>query len=113
MANRVNQASSEDLSIGRDLWQEDAAEAFPGGVAARVRVGDISLNMLDAGTGEPVLLLHGFPDSLTVWREVAPQLSAAGYRVIAFDQRGFGDSDAPAGVANYKVAAMVADITRL
>lgn len=113
MANRVNQASSEDLSIGRDLWQEDAAEAFPGGVAARVRVGDISLNMLDAGTGEPVLLLHGFPDSLTVWRAVAPQLIAVGYRVIAFDQRGFGDSDAPAGVANYKVAAMVADITRL
>ena len=77
-----------------------------------MRVGDISLNVLDAGTGEPVLLLHGFPDSLTVWRAVAPQLIAVGYRVIAFDQRGFGDSDAPAGVANYKVAAMVADITR-
>lgn len=66
----------------------------------RIRVGDVTLNVQVAGEGEPVLLLHGFPDSLTVWRDVTPQLVAAGYRVIAFDQRGFGESDAPAEVAN-------------
>lgn len=90
-----------------------AGEEFSGNAAARIRVGDIDLNVLDAGKGEPVLLLHGFPDSLTVWRAVVPELVAAGYRVIAFDQRGFGNSDAPAGVANYRIAAIVADITRL
>lgn len=79
----------------------------------RIRVGDVTLNVQVAGEGEPVLLLHGFPDSLTVWRDVTPQLVAAGYRVIAFDQRGFGESDAPAGVANYRIEAIVADIPRL
>ena len=83
------------------------------GPPRRIRVGDFALNVQVAGEGGPVLLLHGFPDSLTVWREVTPQLVAAGYRVIAFDQRGFGESDAPAGVGNYRIEAIVADIPRL
>ena len=70
------------------------------GPPRRIRVGDVALNVQVAGEGEPVLLLHGVPDSLTVWREVTPQLVAAGYRVIAFDQRGFGESDAPADGGN-------------
>ena len=82
------------------------------GPPRRIRVGDVALNVQVAGEGGPVLLLHGFPDSLTVWREVTPQLVAAGYRVIAFDQRGFGESDAPAGVGNYRIDAIVADIPR-
>jgi len=83
------------------------------GPPRRIRVGDVALNVRVAGEGEPVLLLHGFPDSSNVWREVTPKLVAAGYRVIAFDQRGFGESDAPAGVGNYRIEAIVADIPRL
>lgn len=61
------------------------------------------------GDGPVVLLLHGFPDSRRLWREVAPRLVAAGYRTIAFDQRGCGESDAPAGRRHYRIGRLTAD----
>src|SRR4029077_10346379 len=60
----------------------------------------LTLNVVDTGTGDPVLLLHGFPDSAEAWREQIKPLVAAGYRVIAPDLRGFGDSDKPRDPAN-------------
>jgi pimeloyl-ACP methyl ester carboxylesterase len=63
----------------------------------------VRLRVVTAGEGEPVLLLHGFPDSADLWRLVGPRLVAGGYRVIAPDQRGFGRSDAPKGVRAYSV----------
>jgi pimeloyl-ACP methyl ester carboxylesterase len=60
-----------------------------------------------------VLLLHGFPDSSTLWDDVAPHLLAAGYRVIAPDLRGFGGSDAPTAVGEYALGRSVADMRAL
>lgn len=54
------------------------------------------LRIIDSGKGTPVVLIHGFGASLYAWRHTLPALSAAGYRVIAFDNRGFGFSDKPA-----------------
>src|SRR5690554_1954623 len=61
----------------------------------RVDSGGVSLNVADHGPpdGEPVLMLHGFPDSARLWRNQIPALVEAGYRVIAPDLRGFGRSD--------------------
>lgn len=73
----------------------------------------IRLNVLDAGTGTPVLLLHGFPDSCELWREVTPRLVAAGHRVIAPDLRGSGDSEAPAGRRHYSIDRVLADMLAL
>ncbi len=81
--------------------------------ARRVRAGGVELNVEATGAGIPVLLLHGFPDSLRLWREVAPRLVAAGHRVIALDQRGFGESDAPWGVAQYRLERLLEDVTGL
>ncbi|MCP3818353.1 alpha/beta fold hydrolase [Streptomyces sp. A3M-1-3] len=53
------------------------------------------LHLAEAGEGEPVLLLHGFPQHWYAWRKLIPQL-AGEYRLICLDQRGFGWSDAPA-----------------
>jgi pimeloyl-ACP methyl ester carboxylesterase len=88
-------------------------EATAAPEARRIRVGAVHLNVAVAGKGPTVLLLHGFPDSLHLWREVAPRLIAAGHRVIAVDQRGFGASDAPAGRVNYGVDLLLEDITTL
>jgi len=66
----------------------------------RIQVNGIDLNVYVEGDGEPVLLLHGFPDSNYLWRGVIPRLVKAGYRVIAPDQRGFGESEAPEGKEN-------------
>ena len=59
----------------------------------------ITINYASAGSGPPVLLLHGHPQTHIVWRGIAPQLVAAGYQVIAPDLRGYGDSDKPASDA--------------
>ncbi len=50
----------------------------------------LALNVVVEGEGEPVLLLHGFPDSNYLWRGVIPNLVNSDYKVITPDQRGFG-----------------------
>ena len=56
---------------------------------------DVEISYASAGSGPPVLLLHGHPQTHIVWRKIAPQLVAAGYQVIAPDLRGYGDSGKP------------------
>src|SRR5260370_17546675 len=58
----------------------------------------VSLHVEDHGSGKPVLLLHGWPDSSYLWRNQIPFLLANGFRAIAPDHRGFGRSDRPEGV---------------
>lgn len=60
--------------------------------------------------GVPVLFMHGWPDSHRLWRHQVGALTAAGYRTIAPDLRGFGESDKPTDVADYKLARTVADM---
>lgn len=61
--------------------------------------------------GEMAVLLHGWPQTWYVWRKVMPDLVAAGYRVVAVDYRGAGDSEKPIG--GYEKATMAADIRAL
>ncbi|MHC1561475.1 alpha/beta fold hydrolase [Actinomycetospora sp. C-140] len=79
----------------------------------RVSLPDITLSVLDAGSGPAVLLLHGFPDRATLWRAQIEALVAEGYRVIAPDLRGFGDSDKPDDVASYRLHHSVNDVLAL
>lgn len=75
----------------------------------RVESHGIQLAVHTAGEGEAVVLLHGVPDSAALWRLVAPKLQAAGYQTVAIDQRGFGSSDAPAGIRSYSLPSMAED----
>lgn len=79
----------------------------------RIPVGELQLNVLDVGQGPAVLLIHGFPDSHRLWRYQVPALLEAGYRVIAPDLRGFGDSDRPASVEAYGIPLSVRDMVML
>lgn len=56
---------------------------------------DISLYVKDWGTGNPVILVHGWPLSADSWDLIAIRLVQAGHRVISYDRRGFGRSDQP------------------
>jgi hypothetical protein len=69
--------------------------------------------VVDAGTGPVVVLLHGFPDSRFLWRHQIPALSAAGFRVIAPDLRGYGDAPRPTQVRPYRRPCIVADVSAL
>jgi pimeloyl-ACP methyl ester carboxylesterase len=79
----------------------------------RIKVGQIRLAILSEGEGDPVLLLHGFPELAYSWRHQLPALAAAGYRAIAPDLRGYGASDRPTGVDAYGVPALVGDVIGL
>ena len=80
---------------------------------SRVRVDGVELNVVDEGQGPAVVLLHGFPDSLRLWRHQTPALVAAGYRVIVPDLRGFGESDKPEAVEDYALRVIVGDVIAL
>jgi pimeloyl-ACP methyl ester carboxylesterase len=86
---------------------------YPGAEYRCLPVNGIEMNVMLAGEGEPVLLVHGFPDDHTVWREQVQALVVAGYRVIAPDTRGCGDSGVPRRVADYRVEILVEDLRAL
>ena len=69
--------------------------------------------VVDTGSGRPVLLLHGFPDSRHLWRYQIPALVEAGYRAIAPDLRGFGEAPRPAEIRAYRRPFLVADVLNL
>ena len=60
-----------------------------------VSANGIRLHIAEAGTGPLVLLLHGFPEFWWAWHRQLPAIAKAGYRAVAVDLRGYGDSDKP------------------
>jgi pimeloyl-ACP methyl ester carboxylesterase len=72
----------------------------------------VTLNVQSGGTGEPILFLHGFPESHRTWRHQLADL-AGDYYVVAPDQRGFALSDKPEGVEYYETDKIVADVVAL
>ena len=75
-----------------------------------ITLGELTFAVQDEGEGPAVLLLHGFPDSHALWRNQVPALVDAGYRVIAPDLRGFGDSSKPIGVDEYGILSIAGDV---
>ena len=69
-------------------------EFFPGFEKRRVTTNGVAINLVQGGAGEPVLLIHGYPQTHVIWHKVATKI-AEKYRVIAPDMRGYGDSDKP------------------
>ena len=73
--------------------------------------GPIEIYYEDHGTGRPVVLIHGFPLSGRAWERQERALLAAGYRVITYDRRGFGESSQP--ITGYDYDTFTADLDKL
>jgi pimeloyl-ACP methyl ester carboxylesterase len=75
----------------------------------------LSFDVRDEGPldGDPVVLLHGFPERSSAWREVAPRLHEAGLRTYAPDQRGYSPGARPRGRWSYRTSLLVADTVAL
>src|ERR1700757_5533847 len=76
----------------------------------RVDIDGVGIEYQVTGHGQPVVLLHGFPDSGRLWRHQVPALSAAGFQVIVPDLRGCGRSDKPHDVDAYRMPFLVEDV---
>jgi len=72
---------------------------------------DIEIHYEDHGAGQPVVLIHGYPLSGRAWDKQVPALLEAGYRVITYDRRGFGQSSQPA--TGYDYDTFAADVSTL
>src|SRR5213594_3995284 len=73
--------------------------------------GEIELYYEDHGSGDPVVLIHGYPLSGASWEKQVPVLLDAGYRVISYDRRGFGRSSQP--TTGYDYDTFAADLNTL
>src|SRR5207302_8914290 len=76
----------------------------------QIRANGLSMHVAEAGDGFPVVMCHGFPELWYSWRHRIRALSKAGFRAIAPDMRGYGDTDRPEPVEAYTQKQIVADI---
>jgi pimeloyl-ACP methyl ester carboxylesterase len=87
-----------------------AIPEVPGVSHHHLSVGETRLHVAEAGKGEPLVLLHGWPQHWWMWRELMGPL-AERYRVICPDLRGFGWSDVPR--SGYEVSRLAADVLEI
>lgn len=88
------------------------ADLFPGFASRRVETTGATIALACGGSGPPLLLLHGYPQTHAMWHRIAPAL-ARRYTVVCADLRGYGDSSKPpsdASHATYSKRAMAADM---
>ena len=88
---------------------------FPGFANRRIRTSGAAINVRVGGSGVPLLLLHGYPQTHAMWHKVAPQL-AREFTVVCPDLRGYGESSKPRGLpdhANYSKRAMALDMVEV
>lgn len=76
-----------------------------------IQANGLQFYVRDEGSGTPVILLHGFPDTGDLWRHQVPLLNASGFRTIVPDMRGRGRSSKPEAVSEYRLSAIVRDVT--
>jgi pimeloyl-ACP methyl ester carboxylesterase len=75
-----------------------------------IEANGIRINIVEKGSGPLVLLVHGFPETSYSWRHQIEALSAAGFRAVAPDMRGYGKTDAPDAIDQYTIFHTVGDL---
>ncbi|MFI5427981.1 alpha/beta fold hydrolase [Aeromicrobium sp. UC242_57] len=82
---------------------------------SQIRHAGFTFDVIDTGPidGDPVVLLHGFPQRATSWAAVSERLHTAGFRTYALDQRGYSPGARPASRFGYKITSLVADAKAL
>jgi haloacetate dehalogenase len=84
---------------------------FPGFTQRRIQTSGAAINLVTGGSGPPLLLLHGYPQTHVMWRKVASRL-AQDFTIVVPDLRGYGDSSTPpagADFINYSKRALALD----
>jgi len=100
------------VTSGTDFSTEDRPE-FPLDIEM-VEAGGLTFEIVGCGEGDRLALcLHGFPAHALCWRDLLPPLARLGYRAWAPNQRGYGNSSRPQGVAAYNIEKLIDDVAAL
>ena len=91
-------------------WQSSAQTDGEGLRHGRITANGIEIHFVEQGEGPLVLFLHGFPESWYSWRHQMPAVADAGYRAVALDMRGYGQSSKPEAIASYSISHLVGDV---
>ncbi len=75
-----------------------------------VETNGIRMALYEQGQGVPVIMCHGFPELAYAWRHQIPAIAAAGFRAIAPDQRGYGNTDQPQAIESYDIHHLTGDL---
>ena len=92
-----------------------AASLFPGFERVRIQTSGAEINLVHGGSGKPLLLLHGYPQTHAIWHGVTSGLTSD-YHVICADLRGYGDSEKPSSTsdhASYSKRVMAQDMVEV
>ena len=102
--NREHTVSTAALPLVSELAEDGLVRIDTGDLVFRARVAGLG------NTGPGVVLLHGFPTTSAMWTPLIEAAAAEGYRVVAFDQRGYSPGARPDDVSAYAVAELVPDV---
>src|SRR5262247_4787847 len=78
-----------------------------------IETNGLRMHIAEQGAGPLVILCHGFPELWYSWRHQLPALAAAGYHVVAPDQRGYGQTDRPDAIEAYHLLHLTGDMVGL
>lgn len=78
-----------------------------------IQTDELNIQVIEAGEGPLVVLVHGFPDLAISWHHQIKALSQAGYRVVAPYMRGYGETGGPPGASSYSIYTLVGDLVAL
>ena len=101
---RQHTARTADLPLLSPAQPDGLVRIEANGMTFRARVAGL------AGGGPGLILMHGFPETSAMWGSLIPPAVSAGYRVVAFDQRGYSPGARPAGIQPYVVSELVGDV---
>src|SRR5260221_1040295 len=101
----TNSRSRSRLQSQTHPSQQKRRKAMPYVTVGKENSGNIDLYYEDHGSGQPVVLIHGYPLNGASWEKQIPVLLNAGHRVITYDRRGFGKSSQPTTGYNYDTFA--------
>lgn len=102
-------SKNKPIDKGSILVAEKSTDSFPV-KKMQIQVNGELFHMIEQGEGPAVLFCHGFPDTAETWRSQMQAISAVGYRAIAIDMRGYGESFAPSDVSLYTSLHIVGDL---
>uniref|UniRef100_A0A4W2EV35 Epoxide hydrolase 2 n=1 Tax=Bos indicus x Bos taurus TaxID=30522 RepID=A0A4W2EV35_BOBOX len=109
--------AEEELALPGGFLSKAFLRGGPDGPSIRVMKGEITfsqpgvrLHFVELGSGPVVCLCHGFPESWFSWRYQIPALAQAGFRVLAVDMKGYGESSAPPEIEEYSLEVLSKDM---